>query len=182
MKRCDDQRQASSEELNRKTEDTHSKVWEDMMKTSKECDESRWDRAIKLLSESLGAAQACRPVNGPPIRYNPDCLGSSIPKGVGQFITVASIQAKYNECVENCKNNFPMYKILTISCIASCMLNTASGENNQFLKKWEISPSYLKELESSSSGLKLFSSEERKALYHYINQDYADKFRLMAGF
>ena len=45
-----------------------------MMKTSKECDESRWDRAIKLLSESLGAAQACRPVNGPPIRYNPDCL------------------------------------------------------------------------------------------------------------
>ena len=75
-----------------------------------------------------------------------------------------------------------MYKILTISCIASCMLNTASGENNQFLKKWEISPSYLKELESSSSGLKLFSSEERKALYHYINQDYADKFRLMAGF
>ena len=65
MKRCDDQRQASSEELNRKTEDTHSKVWEDMMKTSKECDESRWDRAIKLLSESLGAAQACRPVNGP---------------------------------------------------------------------------------------------------------------------
>ena len=54
MKRCDDQRQASSEELNRKTEDTHSKVWEDMMKTSKECDESRWDRAIKLLSESLG--------------------------------------------------------------------------------------------------------------------------------
>ncbi len=75
-----------------------------------------------------------------------------------------------------------MYKILTISCIASCMWNTASGENNQFLKKWEISPSYLKELESSSSGLKLFSSEERKALYHYINQDYADKFRLMAGF
>ena len=75
-----------------------------------------------------------------------------------------------------------MYKILTISCIASCMLNTALGENNQFLKKWEISPSYLKELESSSSGLKLFSSEERKALYHYINQDYADKFRLMAGF
>ena len=67
MKRCDDQRQASSEELNRKTEDTHSKVWEDMMKTSKECDESRWDRAIKLLSESLGAAQACRPVNGPQI-------------------------------------------------------------------------------------------------------------------
>lgn len=50
------------------------------------------------------------------------------------------------------------------------------------MKKWEISPSYLKELESSSSGLKLFSSEERKALYHYINQDYADKFRLMAGF
>ena len=107
VKRCDDQRQASSEELNRKTEDTHSKAWEDMMKTSKECDESRWDRAIKLLSESLGAAQACSPVNGPPIRYNPDCLGSSIPKGVGQFITVASIQAKYNECVENCKKQFP---------------------------------------------------------------------------
>ena len=107
MKRCDDQRQASSEELNRKTEDTHSKAGEDMMKTSKECDESRWDRAIKLLSESLGAAQACSPVNGPPIRYNPDCLGSSIPKGVGQFITVASIQAKYNECVENCKKQFP---------------------------------------------------------------------------
>lgn len=61
------------------------------------------------------------------------------------------------------------------------MLNIASGENNQFLKKWEISPSYLKEVESSSSGLKLFSSEERKALYHYINQDYADKFRLMAN-
>ena len=98
MKRCDDQRQASSEELNRKTEDTHSKAWED---------KSRWDRAIKLLSESLGAAQACSPVNGPPIRYNPDCLGSSIPKGVGQFITVASIQAKYNECVENCKKQFP---------------------------------------------------------------------------
>lgn len=75
-----------------------------------------------------------------------------------------------------------MYKILTILCIVSCMLNSASGENNQFLKKWEISPSYLEELESSSSGLKLFSSEERKALYHYINQDYADKFRLMAGF
>lgn len=74
-----------------------------------------------------------------------------------------------------------MYKILTISCIVSCMLNIASGENNQFLKKWEISPSYLKEVESSSSGLKLFSSEERKALYHYINQDYADKFRLIAN-
>ncbi len=56
-----------------------------------------------------------------------------------------------------------MYKILTISCIASCMLNTALGENNQFLKKWEISPSYLKELESSSSGLKLFSSEREES-------------------
>ena len=33
-----------------------------------------------------------------------------------------------------------MYKILTISCIASCMLNTALGENNQFLKKMGDKP------------------------------------------
>lgn len=108
VKRCDEKRQADSEILNKKTEDPLSTAWGDVMKTSKECDKSKSERFIQLLNESLAASQACSPVNGPPIRHNPDCESFGPAKTGEHLITVGSIAQQYKKCVENYEKLFPV--------------------------------------------------------------------------